>query len=41
MLRSKLENIEKFATRFVNPTYESCVELARLMFEDVHHNMIA
>ena len=38
ILRGKLETIEKLAKAYIGGTYFHFVELARLMFEEIHHN---
>jgi len=38
MLRAKLENVKKLALCYLGGTYGHFVELARNMFEDIHHN---
>lgn len=41
LLRSKLETVDKIAREFNSASHESCVKLARNMFQDLFHNMIA
>ena len=41
MLRHRLETIDKLSEAYKTGTYETCVYLARWMYEDVFHNMIA
>lgn len=40
MLRNRFESVYKFANLYNNVTIEKCVELARVMFDDIFHNMI-
>jgi ubiquitin-activating enzyme E1 len=41
LLRSKLETVDKIARELSRASHESCVRLARDMFQDLFHNMIA
>jgi ubiquitin-activating enzyme E1 len=41
LLRSKLETVNKIAKEFANASHESCIRLARDIFQDVFHNSIA
>jgi ubiquitin-activating enzyme E1 len=41
LLRSKLETVDKIARELSTASHESCVRLARDMFQDLFHNMIA